>query len=374
MMKIIHVSCEGLGNGGVQAVIMNIVRFLKEDINFDILLFTDEERYYEDEFSKYGHIYRIPNYNGKSKIRRKLDYYIRFYRIFKGTYKIIKKNGPYDAIHCHNDLESGICNLAAMLAGVKLRISHAHINHSQFSKINIIGNIYRIMLRLLLNLCSNIKVACTKEAFQNIFGKKKYKESNSIILPNPVNISKFSKSRSCLELNKDINIVHVGKYCKNKNQKFLIEILPYILKEFPNAILQLIGFGENYKKELQNLVKSYGLDSNVKFLPSDSNIKEVLDNASLFMFPSIREGFGIALLEAQAMELHCLVSDTVPKEVDCGLCEFLPLTSAKEIWGKEAINIIKNKNNNKLDRKRLLSLDSKNYAKKMKDLYKGGVL
>jgi len=90
-MKVLQVSCEGLGNGGVQAVIMGICRHMP-DVHYDIILFTSERRYYDDEFEMLGgKIFRIPNYEGLSKFRKKLDYYIRFFRIFMGTYEIIKK-------------------------------------------------------------------------------------------------------------------------------------------------------------------------------------------------------------------------------------------------------------------------------------------
>lgn len=81
-MKILQVSCGGLGNSGVQAVIMNICRNIP-DAYFDIILFTNERRYYDADFEMLGgKIYRIPKYEGSSRCRQKLDYYIRFPRIF----------------------------------------------------------------------------------------------------------------------------------------------------------------------------------------------------------------------------------------------------------------------------------------------------
>ena len=70
-MKILQISCGGLGNGGVQAVIMDICRNMPET-QFDILLFTNESRYYDDEFKKLGgKIFRIPNYEGNNKYKKK---------------------------------------------------------------------------------------------------------------------------------------------------------------------------------------------------------------------------------------------------------------------------------------------------------------
>ena len=200
-----------------------------------------------------GKIYRLPRYEGINKYRQKLDFYISFFSVFFGTYKILKKNGFYDVIHCHNDLKSGICNLAAYFVGIKVRISHAHTTYNKLSKVNIIIRVYRKFLQILMNYSSNVKISCSRKALITVFGKKYLTDSNSLIMPNAIDISKFQKTQSCIKLSNRINIVHIGGYCENKNQMLLIEILPYILNEYPEAILQLIGCpGEEYKKKLQN--------------------------------------------------------------------------------------------------------------------------
>ena len=86
MRRVLMVSCDGLGNGGVQAVIMNIVRKLYKEYTFDALLFTGEKRFFDDEFESYGgKIHRIPRYDGSNFIRSKADYYIRGRRLFEET-------------------------------------------------------------------------------------------------------------------------------------------------------------------------------------------------------------------------------------------------------------------------------------------------
>ena len=109
-------------------------------------------------------------------------------------------------------------------------------------------------------------------------------------------------------------------------------------------------------------------------MPSNSDIKEVLEKASLFIFPSVTEGFGIALLEAQVMGVHCLISDSVPREVDCGLCKFLSLLEKREVWATEAVKIIRGNHSMKLDQDKLNSLDIKHYIDKIKLIYEGEML
>jgi glycosyltransferase involved in cell wall biosynthesis len=369
-VRVLHVSCDGLGIGGVQAVIMNICRN-SANAKYDILLFTNEKRHYDDDFKQLGgKIFRIPKYEGNNKFRRRIDYYIRFFRIFFGTYKLIKKEGIYDAIHCHNDLESGICNLAAYFAGIKIRISHAHISNNLFPQ-NIVAHLYRKILQQLMNLTSNIKVGCTEQAFVNVFGENNLNKLGSYIVPNPIDLKKFNKTKRETKEKTVFNIVHVGRYDENKNQLFIIELLPYILKKVQNIKLKLIGHGDEYKKILISRIKELNILTYVDLLPSDTDIKEVLDSADVFILPSKSEGYGIVLIEAQAMEVPCLVSDTVPKIVDCGLCEFLALGESKQVWSNYVISLINGNNNLKLNREKLEKLDINNYNILIKSLYEG---
>ena len=58
----------------------------------------------------------------------------------------------------------------------------------------------------------------------------------------------------------------------------------------------------------------------------------------VFVFPSIFEGFGIALLEAQAAGLRCVASDRCPEEVfRSESCICLPLEDPL-LWAEAALN------------------------------------
>ena len=369
-MRVLQVACQGLGNGGVQSVIMNISRNLP-NVQTDILVFTKQKGYHEDEFKELGgNIYRIPHYEGDNRFRRQVDYYIRFFRILFGTYKILKKNGKYDLIHCHNDLESAICNLAAYFAGVKLRISHSHTASNKFPKKFILPYLYRKTLQKLMNKSSNVKLGCSQESFISIFGEKHLLKATSYIIPNSIDLKKFSRSESNQKEKKDFNIVHVGRYENNKNQLFILELMPYILKRIDNLKLKLIGEG-SYRKLLEDKIKELDLQEKVQLLASDSNVKEVLEEADLFILPSKREGFGIVLLEAQAMEVPCLVSNTVPMIVDCGLCEFLSLDEDKELWADHAMKILEGKHDKKINKEKLRNFDLDKYVLFVKSLYEG---
>ena len=323
------VSCEGLGKGGVQSVIMDIVRNLSDKYCFDVLLFTDEIRYYDNEFLKYGNIYRVPNKSTR------IDYYTRFFRILTGTYKILK-NGNYTVIHCHNSFESGICLLAARLAGVKIRIAHFHTIAD--NRVNFVRKIIDSFYCFLITQFATKKIACSEMALTS-FVKE---DSNCKIIMNPIDLDKFNSEKYTDSRPKDgkIHFIHVGRFDDNKNQLFVIDTFCYIKKVITYADLTLIGFGDEYKKRMKQRIKENDIGDSVRLLPHNSDIPKLLADSDYMIFPSISEGLGIALLEAQAMGVKCFVSDAVPKEADAGLCEFYDLNDGSRLWAEKIINSI----------------------------------
>ena len=57
-----------------------------------------------------------------------------------------------------------------------------------------------------------------------------------------------------------------------------------------------------------------------------------MHSASVLMQPSVTEGFGIVLVEAQATGLFCCASDSVPRQTDLGGAVYLPLSDGPGKW------------------------------------------
>lgn len=329
--KVLLISCGGLGNGGVQAVLMSIVRGLSHKYQFDILLFTNQKRYYDEEFLSYGgKIIRVPFYEGKSKLRKKVDYYIRENRLYKEIVNQTRLNGPYIAIHCNNEYESAICLRASKKCSIPVRVTHAHVisNSSNFISRHINEN-----YRKSINELSTHRIGCSKQAFDSLFGSS----INSVVMNNPYNESKFITIMP-YEKERMFHILQVGKFSSIKNQLFTIDVFNNIKKNNPDAILSFVGFGDDYKKEMLNKIAELGLNESISIYSSDTDIPNLLDNCSCFILPSISEGFGIVLVEAQAMGVQCFVSDSVPKSTNLGGCVYLSLDSGAEKWAERIVD------------------------------------
>ncbi len=95
-----------------------------------------------------------------------------------------------------------------------------------------------------------------------------------------------------------------------KGHRQLIQSWPTVLKDIPDAILDIVGEGD-LKPELQNLATELGVGNFVRFhgRVSEAEKESLLRNCAFFAMPSRGEGFGIVYLEAMRYGRPCIVSN-----------------------------------------------------------------
>lgn len=327
--RALLVSCDGLGNGGVQAVMMSVVRSLSYCCDFDALLFTDEVRHYEDEFLSFGgKIHRIPKYEGKSLLMRKLDYYIRGRRLYRNVLKLLKRSGPYDVVHCNNNCEGGIVLKAAFKAGIPVRIMHAHVVLSGGNPASRLLDAFR---RRMIERYATVRIGCSREACRSLY----LDPTDSVVIGNAYDDKRFDRTRFNETPNNPLILVQIGAFTPLKNQIFSVEVLDELVKLQPEAKLKLVGFRiGGYEDEIKKRIVQLGLENKVELLPHDTDTPELLSRAACMLLPSLHEGFGIVLAEAQAMGVRCYASDGVPEEANRGGVDYLPLSEGPGRWAR----------------------------------------
>lgn len=107
-------------------------------------------------------------------------------------------------------------------------------------------------------------------------------------------------------------LVAVGRHEAQKGQRYAIEAMPLVLAEVPDAVLLIVGREGNLTSFLKSMVKERGLDEKIRFLGRRRDVISIIAACDLFVFPSLFEGLGVALLEAMALGSTCVVSDTPP--------------------------------------------------------------
>jgi len=174
--------------------------------------------------------------------------------------------------------------------------------------------------------------------------------------------------------NNDFIIISIAALHARKGLKYLIEAYKQALNEIPNSKLVVIGEGPQ-EKELKKLIKSLEIFNNVVLLGFQKNIPGILKSSDLFVLPSIKEAFGLVLLEAMACQLPIIASEVggIPEIIhNHKNGELVKAASSKELAAK-IIELYKNTAQREkiafLGNHYVKNFDAKEMARKTEQIY-----
>lgn len=331
MVKILHFVSTPAICSGVMSTIMNFYRHMdRSNIQFDFLCFIPAEQSYEEEIKELGGRVFFVSKPGSS---------VESIRELKKFFQLHAKE--YQALHNHEVYLSFFLGPLAKKCGLERFIIHSHATRYSDKKVSAIRN---AILCVPIRFMKCEKIACSKDAGQFLYGKKAVAEGAVKILHNAINIKKYllceemrERIRKKLGLEDCFVIGHVGRFMPQKNHDFLIDVFVKLSKSMPEARLVLIGDGPMMSHIKQKCQRT-GIKKKVIFAGQKNNVFHWYSAMDVFAFPSVYEGIGIALLEAQANGLPCLVSDQVPREAKVmNSVTFLPLKVKS--WERQILNI-----------------------------------
>lgn len=320
--------------GGIESFLMAVNRKLDhEAIVFDFLYYIDEPCFFDDEIERLGgRIYRLGlDRKRPLKSRRK-------------TMEFFRSHEEYRIVHVHM---GSMVSLVPILVGAKkfdvpVRIIHAHSSETvtNGSLLGIINSkIHKTNIKLHGNDVT-FRMACSLDAAR-WFG---FPEKGWEFIPNGIDTEKFKfnalkrkDARKELGLGEDIFVLgNVGRLSPQKNQAFLLEVFAKILVRNPSAKLLLVGDGE-LDGALREKAHALHVFDNVIHLENRVDTDRLYAAMDVFCLPSLFEGLGISLLEAEASGLPCVVSDNVPAEGQIVNCFRIPLDCATDIWAEKIL-------------------------------------
>lgn len=320
-IRILHVVTY-MGRGGLETMIMNYYRHMNRSlVQFDFLVHRDFRADYDDEIEALGGaIYRLPQ----------LVPWSATYRTALNTF--FAEHPEYRVVHVHQDCLSSIILKAAAQNGVPVRIAHSH-NANQDKNLK-----YPVKLwyRRSIPRYATELFACGKDAGDWMFRGAPYKIINNAI--DTATYAMSSKTRECvrrsLGLTDEFAVGHVGRFAPQKNHAFLLDAFAALVKYEPHAVLLLVGDGME-KEKIHQKAMALGLSERIRFLGVRSDVAELMQAMDVFAFPSLYEGLGIVLVEAQAAGLPCVLSDTIPSDAHLtDLVRVVPLSSGAETWAQ----------------------------------------
>lgn len=322
-VRVLHI-LSSLRSGGVAVLLYNyFMKMDKSKISFDFIVHVQDKGFIEKKLDSFDvRVFHLPRFN-------------HIWSTFFKTRKIIKE-GKYQIVHVHHTSKSFIQLFAAWTCGVPVRIAHSHEYINKKFPLSIV---YRFYGFLTTSFASDF-FACSDMAAKCVFGTKE-----TLKMYNAIDASQFKfdrqmreKYRRELDLNSKFVLIHVGRFTEPKNHVRLIEIFQKIHERNFNSILLLVGTGE-LLSDVKKIVEQKRMKSSVLFLGERSDVPHLLCASDMFLFPSLHEGLGIVLIEAQSTGMKCVTSkNVVPQEVDLfGNVSFISLEDDDEHWAEEII-------------------------------------
>lgn len=230
----------------------------------------------------------------------------------------------YAVLHAHTMFNCGWAMAVGKRAGIPARIAHAHSALADGG--GLVKGVYETVMGILIRRCATEFAACSEQAGIRLFGRKTW-EAKGMLIPNGVETSAFAFRkedrkliRSRYGLEDRFVIGHAGHLNSVKNQKFLLELLPELLKIRPDACLLLLGEGED-RAMLECRIRELGLENQVILTGNVDDVAAHLSAMDVFALPSLYEGMPLALLEARCNGLPCVISEGVPGEGKLPLSE-----------------------------------------------------
>ena len=118
-----------------------------------------------------------------------------------------------------------------------------------------------------------------------------------------------SEARRLLGIDQErVVLLHIGSFKREKNHLGLLQIFKRIVSKHPNSQLLLVGEGGLKKSILDEAARLKVLQS-IRFEGAQMDVWKYYKAADVFLFPSITEGFGNALVESALAGTGIVASD-----------------------------------------------------------------
>lgn len=363
MKKILLIADSNMSLSGVPVVFMSIVRLLSKEYQFDIVVFKDNDMYFEKEFLSYGgKVYRYhfhkPDNFFKKLVWIKYSYYTSVKKFIKDNIKL----DEYTAIHSFQEDFSYPFLREAKKAGIKNRILH----------ICSAASAYKIKKHLNRKLLDEYSKKAKKQSTHIAFVSQKSLELNDyknrgVVVYNIYDEQKFGQITECIHDN--LELTQIGTFSTRKNQLFSLEVVKRIKEEIPGVHLNIVGkeMDEGYLEKMNQYIKSNNLQKNISILGTSTDRIELNKHTSYVLYPSTMESFGLILIESQSSGIHCFANKDIPNDADMGNVDFLELNPG--LWSKTIIDYYNKHKNERKNPSNVDRFSKGNFINTIKKLY-----
>ena len=291
--------------GGVESFLIAYCSRMMDvhrDLSFDFILYGDDRPDYLNELASYD----VKFFNVVSRMQNP----------YKNVHQLkrVVSEGNYDLVWFNACSLSDVTLLnMANRQGIPC-VVHSHNSAPMGNKLNAI--LHGLHKRSISNKAT-FGIACSDYAAKFLFPDRFLASDSCKVISNAVDCDRFRFNPSDrLALRRDFGVEdglligHVGRFAEQKNHAFLIDVMREIANMDNHSKLLLLGSG-SLEAQIKDRVDALELSDRIIFAGAVSDSHRYYSAMDCFVLPSLYEGMPLALLEAQANGLPCVVSDVV---------------------------------------------------------------
>jgi glycosyltransferase involved in cell wall biosynthesis len=253
-------------------------------------------------------------------------------KVLKSAFAVrgLIKDERIDIVHAH----TRVSQVAAYLASRMAKVPYVTTCHGFFKK----------RLRRVFDTWGDKVIAISAAVRQHLETDLGVEPGRVALIYSGVDIGRFARGFSPeerLRIKKEMGLKDgpvigtIGRLSDIKGQRFLVEAMKDMLSKRGDIQCIIVGDGPE-EGRLKSLAASLGLEGAVYFLRSAPQTQIFLAAMDVFILPSVKEGLGLALLEAFAAGKACVASDIggisdIVKEGETGL--LFPVGDARALSG-----------------------------------------
>ncbi|MBQ8474442.1 MAG: glycosyltransferase, partial [Clostridia bacterium] len=314
MIKICFVTTVSMT---LKAFVVDLAKYLHETGKFEVSMICAPDEEFSKELPPYIRYYPIQMRRGTN-----LDG-------ISATLKMAKifKENRFDIVQYSTPNASLYASLAAFIARIPVRLycqwGIAYVGFSGLKR-----KIFRFIEKTVCRLSTQVEPDSNGNLkFSHSEGL--YGEEKSHVIWNGsasgVNLSKFdiskkeqwrSQTRESLNIPAESTvIIFVGRVTKDKGIIELFRSVKKLIEDGIDVYLLMVGYNENSGDIPEELYQWSVDESRVIYCGFSKNVERLISAADVYVLPSYREGFGSAVVEAEAMGVPVVVSD-IPGPTD----------------------------------------------------------
>ena len=253
---------------------------------------------------------------------QRLDYL----KVIREIKRILKENLYNIIVINSSNIEVAAACFLAVMGKKDIRfIAHAHNTKLESGSLRqrhtLLARIADSFCRHLVRTHASYLFGCTKAAGRSTFGPKAVEQENFMVIRDAICLEQYlpdpavrHRIRALSGLNEHTLVFGwAGRLVPSKNLSFLLRIFSELHALEADSLLWLAGDGPE-RESLMKQARDLRLEQHIVFWGERSDVADLMQGMDAFIFPSLSEGLGMVVIEAQSSGLPTIISDGVPDD------------------------------------------------------------